>query len=132
MPGGRPSLYPDTAEGVDSLCARVIALGSEGKSEVQISAAIDIPRTTMRSWAEQHVEFSSALVRARELSQVWWEDQAQKNLQNKDFHAALWHKSVASRFRDEYGERVQFAGDQENPITSKVIFEVVSPSDSNT
>lgn len=120
MAGGRPSTYPDTEEEESALCERIVALGSEGLSEVQISARINTPRTTIRSWADQHPRFSSALTRARELSQVWWEDKAQGNLENRDFNASLWHKNVASRFRDEYGERVQHTGDPANPIQHNV------------
>lgn len=91
----------------ENMCEQVIALGSEGKSEVQIAAALGVARTTMRSWAENFPIFSSALARARDLSQVWWENQAQDGLKDKSFNAALWMKCVASRFRDEYGERVK-------------------------
>lgn len=102
---GRPSTYPETEDERQELCERVIALGSEGKSPVQISAAIGVPRTTMDSWAEVHPDFSEALTRAKELEQVWWENQGQNALENKEFHANLWIKSMQARFRDDYTER---------------------------
>jgi hypothetical protein len=100
MPAGRPSTYDP------AYCERVIELGALGKSQVQISAEIDIPRTTMLSWADVHPEFSTALTRAKELEQAWWENQAQNNLSVREFNAALWSKNVASRFRSDYGDRM--------------------------
>ena len=105
--GGRPSTYPETEEGRQELCDTVVALGSEGLSPVQISARIGIPRTTMDSWAAKHDEFSEALTRAKELEQVWWETQGQNALNDKDFHANLWIKSMQARFRHDYTERKQ-------------------------
>lgn len=116
MPAGRPSLYPQKEEEVKALCERVMALGSEGRSEVQISARIDIPRTTIRSWADQHPEFSSALTRAKELEQAFWEDQALDNLKCKEFNANLWNKSMSARFKADYGDKLQLAGDRDNPV----------------
>lgn len=131
MPAGRPSTYPESDKERKELCARVIALGAEGKSECQISAAIDQPRTTMRSWADQHPEFSSALTRAKELEQAWWENEAQSNLKDKDFNANLWNKSMSARFRSEYGDKVQHLGDKDNPIAHEhkhdVEFYIVDP-----
>jgi hypothetical protein len=95
----------------DDMCAAVIELGSQGYSECQISARIGIPRTTMRSWCDVHPQFSSALTRAKELEQDWWETKAQDNLETKEFNANLWNKSVSSRFRKDYGDKVQIDGE---------------------
>lgn len=121
-PGGRPSKYK--AE----YCERVIALGAEGKSQCQISAAIDVPRTTMRSWADSIPEFSSALTRAKELEQAWWEDKAQVGLASREFNAPLWKANVASRFRSEYGERVtqEHTGANGGPINGTWTVEFVN------
>jgi hypothetical protein len=129
MPAGRPSTYPQTDEEVRELCERVIALGSEGRSEVQISARIDIPRSTMWSWAKEHPEFSAALTRAKELEQDWWETKGQSSLEVKEFNANLWNKSMSARFKSEYGDKIQVAGDKDNPIAHRhdVEFHIVDP-----
>ena len=101
---GRPSTYDPKY--VDM----VIALGTEGKSQHQISAAIEKPLSTIRSWAEQHEEFSHALTRAKELEQAWWEDKGQAGIESRDFNAPLWKANVASRFRATYGDRVVHEG----------------------
>lgn len=103
--GGQPTKYPKDDER-RKLFEQIIALASEGKSITQISARLDIPRGTLWSWGEQHDEFSALLRRAKELEQAWWEEKAQGNLENRDFNANLWNKSMASRFRSDYGDRV--------------------------
>ena len=109
---GRPSTYDSC------YIERVLELGAAGKSQVQISAELGVPLSTLRSWGDQHEEFSQALTRAKELEQAWWEDQAQQNLTTREFNAALWHKSVASRFREAYGEKqqLQHMGHDGGPI----------------
>ena len=102
--GGQPTTYDP------KYCEMVIALGKAGKSQEQISAEIDIPRSTMASWAQQNVEFLAALTRAKELEAAWWEDKGQEALENKDFNAAVWKKSVEARFRDKYTERKELTG----------------------
>ena len=97
--GGRPSTYNP------AFCERVIDLGRQGTSPAQISAVIDIPRTTMLRWADEHEEFRTALSRAKDLEQAWWEDQAMAGLVANRFNALVWKKSVEARFRHDYTER---------------------------
>ena len=99
MPGGRPSLYKP------EYCEQVIEHGKQGLSEVEIACAMDITRTTMRSWADQHPEFSSALTRAKEFEQAWFEKVGREALFADKFNAPVWKKSVEARFRDDYTER---------------------------
>lgn len=110
MPAGRPSKYDP------AYCEKVIELGREGKSQVQIAVALDIPRQTMQSWADQHLEFSAALTRAKECEQAWWEEQGMKGLTADKFNSAVWSKSMSARFRDEYTERREHAGVPDRPI----------------
>ena len=66
----------------------------------------------MRGWANtnhgSHVpEFSSALARASQMSQSWWEDKARTGLigQERDqVHPSVWKHVVSCRFRSDYGE----------------------------
>lgn len=122
---GRPSKYDA------SYCDKVMDLGAAGKSQVQISAELGIPLSTIRSWGDQHDEFSQALTRAKELEQAWWENQAQQNLSTREFNAALWHKSVASRFREAYGEKqtVEHSGPDGKPIQTQTTIDPAGLSD---
>lgn len=118
MPAGRPSKYNP------ALCDQVIKLGREGKSYEQISAAIDVPRSTMDSWAKVHPEFSAALTRAKELEHAWWEEVGQTALFADKFQNAVWSKSMSARFRDKYTEKQQLehTGAEGQPLSIGVQF----------
>lgn len=100
-PIGRPSKYRP------EYCDEIIDLGKDGKSIAQMAAHFDVDKASVFRWAEEHEDFRTAFARAKTHSQKWWEDQAQKNLSDRNFNAQLWLKSVASRFRDDYTERTQ-------------------------
>lgn len=93
---GRPTDY------LPEYCERVLELGREGKSHTQIAASLDIAKSTLYLWMEQHPEFSDAMTRARELAQAWFEDKGQMGLLTPGFNASLWAKQVSCRFRDDY------------------------------
>lgn len=111
-PVGRPSEYDP------AYCERVLPLGEQGMSEAEIAKALGVPRTTMRSWAAQHPEFSSALAHARDLSLAWWEEQGRRGInRGSEFNASLYGKCVTGRFPDEpYRDRVQVTGKNDGPI----------------
>lgn len=98
-PGGRPPTY--RAE----FCDRIIELGALGYSQARMAADIGVAKATITMWAKEHQEFLNALERARTLSQSWWENAAQNGLENRNFNAAIWDKSVKSMFRDDYTDR---------------------------
>lgn len=98
-PGGRPPTYRP------EFCDRIIELGRLGYSQARMAADIGVAKATITEWAQQHVEFSNALARARTLSQSWWENEAQMGLKNREFNAAIWDKSVKSMFREDYTDR---------------------------
>jgi hypothetical protein len=118
MPAGRPSTYDP------AIIPELLEHAAQGRSLAQISARMDIPRTTLQSWGEAHPEFSAALTRAKELEQAWWEDVGQDGLTADKFNSALWQKSVSARFRSEYTER------QQVEQTGKMTVELVRFGDS--
>lgn len=110
---GQPTKYKP------EYCQQVIELGKAGKSQVQIAVALDVARTTMLGWAEQNEEFSTALTRAKECEQDWWETKGQSGLEADKFNSAVWSKSMSSRFRDDYTERKEVKQSGELTISSK-------------
>ena len=115
MAGGRPSTYKQ------EYCEQVVELGKQGKSQVQIAVALQVSRSTMQSWADQHLEFSAALMRAKECEQDWWENAGQTGLTADKFNATVWSKSMQARFRDDYTERREVAGVPDRPIETKEV-----------
>ena len=85
------------------MCEMAARLGAEGMSRAQISSAMGVPGRTMREWVTKYPEFEYAMERAKELEQAWWETRAQEGLNNREFNANLWDKSMRARFREEYG-----------------------------
>ncbi len=122
-PLGRPTTYDPR------YCEMVTELGARGKSLTQISAILDIPRTTLLRWGEKHSEFRTALNRAKELEQAWWEEVGQEGLGKKFFQAALWKTSMQARFRDDYTERKTsvIEGNPDRPVKTVVEYEIVDP-----
>lgn len=110
MAGGRPSKYDP------AYCERVIELGKEGKSLTQIAVALDVPKSTLISWSNAHLEFSTALTRAKECEQAWWEQKGMDGLTADKFNSAVWSKSMSARFREDYTERREVAGVPDQPI----------------
>jgi hypothetical protein len=88
-------------------CQRVIELGREGKSLVQIASALDCHKTTLLEWEKRFEDFSHAMARARMESQVWWENMGQSGLTADKFRDPLWAKQVSCRFPHDYREQSQ-------------------------
>lgn len=110
MPAGRPTKYDP------AFCEKVIELGRKGYSLTQISVELGYSKATLLGWANAHIEFSTALTRAKECEQAWWEQQGMNGLTADKFNSAVWSKSMSARFRDDYTERRELAGVPDQPI----------------
>lgn len=97
--GGAPSKY------LPEYCERVIEMGREGMSIVEMAAEIGVHRETLEEkWVEAHAEFAEAFARARGLSQAWWERQGRLGLMADKFNAQLYSRSMAARFPRDWRE----------------------------
>lgn len=110
MGAGRPTKYDP------AFCERVIELGKEGKSFTQIAVALGFSKATLMGWSNAHLEFSTALTRAKECEQAWWEQKGMDGLTADKFNSAVWSKSMSARFREDYTERRELAGVPDQPI----------------
>jgi hypothetical protein len=99
MPAGRPEEYKP------EYCERVIELGKDGCSVVQMACHLGVVKQTLHNWSGQHEEFLDAFTRAKQHSQCWWEAQGQKGIWSRDFNAPAWSRSMAARFPDDYTEK---------------------------
>ncbi|SET91462.1 hypothetical protein [Stenotrophomonas indicatrix] len=118
----RPTVYKP------EYCDVVVDLGRQGKSVVQMACAIDVVRSTLYEWCKDHPEFSDAFTRAKQLSQDWWETQAQCGLTADRFNAQLWSRSMAARFPEDYQERkgVELSGPGGADIKTTTRIELVA------
>lgn len=99
MPAGRPSKYDP------SYCERVIELGKQGASVVEMAVEIGVNRSTLETeWPSVHPEFSEALTHARECSQMWWEKTGRVGMIDNTINASIWSRSMAARFPKDWRE----------------------------
>lgn len=120
-----------------SYCEKVIELGAQGYSVVEMAAEIGVHRETLEeNWPAAHEEFSEAFMRARELSQAWWESQGRKHLTTAGFQSALYSRSMAARFPRDWREttRSEQTGKDGGPIetVTKIERTIIDPQDSHT
>lgn len=112
MSGGRPTDYRS------EYCALVVELGKQGKSVVQMACAIGVSRQSLYEWSSAHEEFSDAFTLAKQWAQDWWETQGQCGLTADRFNAAVWSRSMAARFPEDYQERkgIELTGANGGPV----------------
>ena len=108
MAGGRPTLYDP------AYCERVIELGKQGMSVVEMAADIGVARSTLEeAWPAAYPEFSEAFMQARQHSQAWWESMGRVNLimpqGSGTFQASVWSRSMAARFPADWREKSETA-----------------------
>lgn len=96
---GRPSPMDDP-EYQKMVCLQVEQLGTEGKSPHEISREIGVDLRTLIHWSEKFPEFRISMMRAKQLEQGWWEEQARISLRERNFNSALWWKAAIGRFKD--------------------------------
>lgn len=68
--GGRPSKYDP------AFCEQIVAFMAQGYSVAAFAGHIDVARSTINEWADQHPEFSEALSRGKNKRLLHWETDA--------------------------------------------------------
>ena len=67
MPAGRPTSFKK------EYCDAVIRHMEQGASLTSFAADIDVSRSTINNWMEQHPEFLEAVKRGKARCAAWWE-----------------------------------------------------------
>lgn len=123
MPAGAPSKYDP------SFCDVVIEFGKQGKSVTYMAALLDVAKSTIYEWEKVYPEFSDALTRARQWAQVWWEDHGQIGMTADKFNAAVWSRSMAARFPDDWREvKARDHTSSDGSMTPPKQINIVSPN----
>ena len=101
MSGGRPTKYDP------SFCERVIEAGAEGKTLAEMASDLDIDRSTLADWREQHPEFSRAVKYGLEKAQAWWEKNGRLATFGAfdGFNATSYIFQMKNRFSEEWKDR---------------------------
>lgn len=130
MPAGRPTLYRP------EYCAKVIELGKEGNSRVQIAAELGVAKSTLQEWEKEFPEFSVAITRAMTFSQAWWETKGKECLvmpAGATFQSSVWSRSMAARFPDDWREnsKMEHVGKDGGPIEHTTTVKYIDPPTDN-
>lgn len=72
MSGGRPTIYEQR------FCDGVIAHMSQGASIASFAAEIEVARSTINNWMDQHPEFLEAVSIGKAKCAAWWEAAGRK------------------------------------------------------
>jgi hypothetical protein len=104
-------------------CARVEALGADGKSAPEIRRELGIPASTWRAWVKKHPEFAEAVEEAADQAEAWWIDLGRKGvLMGTAFSAQtfiyLTKNIFPARFRDRQDHQITGAND--GPIVQEL------------
>lgn len=93
---GRPTGYDP------SMCGQVIAFGKEGMEVVEMAVKLDVARSSLYKWAEEHPDFSDALARAREASEAFHAERIRKQagLPSKETNLSAYLSYMGRRFKD--------------------------------
>lgn len=91
---GRPRSY------TPECCAIAVDIGARGGSIAAIAAAMGVARSVIIQWEAEFEEFKTALARARDAAQHWWEHHGQRNLKADRYQAQIWSKTMAARFQE--------------------------------
>lgn len=103
---GRPTKYlPEYGE-------RVIELMKQGASIIEVAYELNVARSTIYEWMENHKEFSDTIKRGKDFSEGWWMIQGRSNLWNKEFSPTLFYMNMKNRFG--------WADRQESNITAHI------------
>jgi hypothetical protein len=94
-PGGRPSKYTKTA------CTAIVECGKQGMSLPEMASELDVARSTLFEWANEHPEFSDALSRAQDEAEAFWAKSIRNGLQKapSEYQGPANLKYMAQRFK---------------------------------
>jgi hypothetical protein len=105
------------------LCAKIEALGAEGKSAPEIRRELGIPRSTWSLWVKTHADFAEAVDEADDAAQAWWINLGRLGVRmGTNFNATAFvyiTKNIfPARFRDRQDHTV--SGPNDGPIVQEL------------
>lgn len=82
----------------DEWLAKITALYSEGCSDAEVAAEMEIPVSRFYDMMERNQAFRDLIMYGRTLCQAWWERQARRNITNKQFNSSLYNFYMKNKF----------------------------------
>jgi len=109
-PIGRPTKYTKDVNEV------VLDLMDKGKSIVQVARHLNVARSTIYKWAEDNIDFSDTLTRAKDYSEAYWETEFQQMMYSRESQPQLVRLYMGNRFG--WREQDQSVNDEQATPTS--------------
>ena len=86
--GGRPSLL--TPEMQDRARLVVENVMNQGGSLLEVAFTLGIDQDTVHRWAKTNKEFYETITRGKMAREIWFENQARTNVNNKEYNTGLF------------------------------------------
>lgn len=93
---GRPTKYRP------EFCDVAVERGMTGASRAQIASWLNVRRTTIAKWEQDHPEFLVAMQEAADHALAWYESAGQRGMFRKGFSGQSWSLQMRNRFPAEY------------------------------
>lgn len=117
---GTPNKY------TEEMCSTAEKVLSGGESLAAVCAELNITRTTLYEWRDNHPKFSSAIERGLLKCQRYWEKIGKRGITGKyeKFSAPSWIFTMKNRFRADYAEDKEVKSDN-SALIEKLIDKLV-------
>ena len=112
-PIGRPTLYDP------AMCDRIIEMGRDGYTVVEMAVDLNITKSSLYKYVEDHEEFSDAFTRARELAESFHAKRFRENcgMPQAVFNANGYAKFMGICFKDwRDPTKVEVSGVEGGPV----------------
>ena len=113
MPAGRPTKYEKR------FTEEAIAFIGSGKSVTQFARHIQVSKSAVYKWADEHPEFMDALNLGRDWSQAVWEDKLETMMTDSSVNSPLVKLYFANRFK--WHDKPEEHKEKTVPITIEVV-----------
>jgi hypothetical protein len=104
------------------MCSIAEEILGSGKSLAAVCSKLNIARSTLYEWADNHSDFKAAISRGLERCQEKWEEIGLSGMTGayEKFSAAPWIFTMKNRFRVDYAEEKE-AKSESTSIIEKLI-----------
>ena len=110
-PFGRPSKYDP------KFCDMIIEHMSEGASMASFAAEIEVARSTINKWGEDHPDFSEAISIAKSKCAAWWEKAARSGALGSTVSASIIIFGLKNMAPDDWRDKQEI--EQTSTVTNK-------------
>lgn len=90
----------------------IIEYYKQGYSDAEVAAEMSIPMREFNAMLTDNPTFAKLVDFGRTLSLAWWESQARKNINNKNFNYSVWALTMKNKFG--WADKVETSNSNEN------------------